>query len=151
MTGRVDSVWTKASVRGAAPTPQKSIELVEHQGVVGDQHFGKSGPNRRQVLLVGTDHLQELKLVPGVLREQITVDFPGLQELAPGARLQIGTATIELTGDCAPCLTMAGYIGEEAASFVSRARHKRGMLATVVVSGVVTPGDVVSVHGENTN
>lgn len=149
MTGRVEMVWTKAPQESEASQQRDFIELVANKGVLGDRHFGEASRPNRQVLLVGLDHLEALRLEPGTLREQITVDFPGLQDLAPGSVLQVGNAAIEITGDCAPCLTMAKYLNEDGHAFVNRSMGKRGMLGKVMEGGTVAPGDTVSLRGES--
>jgi len=151
MTGRVERVWTKAPHASEASQQRDFIDLVANKGVTGDRHFGDPNRPNRQVLLVGLDHLDDLGLEPGTLREQITVDFPGLQDLSPGAVLQVGKAAIEITGDCAPCLTMAKYLNEDGQAFVNRSMRKRGMLGKVTEGGIVAPGDTVSLRGESAN
>ena len=89
--------------------------------------------------------LAELGLEPGDLREQVTVAFGGLQDLTAGAKLQLGTAQVEITGDCAPCRTMARYLGEDPKEFVPRAMRKRGMLGVVIAGGRVEDGDEVTI------
>jgi MOSC domain-containing protein YiiM len=148
MKGHVEMVWTKAPRDGEVSMRRDSIQLVANKGVVNDRHFDDPSRPNRQVLLVGVDLLEELGLGEGVLREQITVDFPGLQDLKPGSVLKVGAASIEITGDCAPCLTMAKYLEEDGQAFVNRAMRKRGMLGKVVEGGTVMPGDAVILHGQ---
>jgi len=144
-------VWTKAERAGEASAQRDSIDLVAQKGVSGDRHFGDPNRPHRQVLLVGVDHLDDLGLAPGDLREQITVDFPGLQNLAPGSVLDIGKAAVEITGDCAPCLTMAKYLEEDGQAFVNRSMRKRGMLSKVIEGGPVKPGDAVILRGKTSD
>lgn len=151
MNGRVEMVWTKAPTDGEPSASLETIELVAEKGVVGDRHFDDPSRPNRQVLLVALDQLNDLDLDAGVLREQITIDYPGLQNLPAGSVLDIGEAAVEITGDCAPCLTMAKYLEEDGQSFVSRAMRKRGMLGKVIASGSVSAGDSVRFRGEHTN
>ena len=140
--GKVEAIWIKVDEDGAAPLRQSEITLVADKGVVGDRHFGNR--KQRQVLLVDTGCLKELGLSAGDLREQITVDFKGLQQLPSGTELNVGEATIRITGDCAPCRSMARYLGEDPQSFVNRAMRKRGMLGVVSREGLVREGDSVT-------
>ena len=150
MNGRVAAVWTKKGTGGVRPEQHSAIELLAGKGVSGDQHF--DGRNKlRQVLLVDVGCLADLGLNPGDLREQVTVAFPGLQDLPPTSLVQIGEAVVKISGDCAPCRSMAAYLNENPKSFVTRAMRKRGMLGTVVRSGVVTVGDEVRLCGEVTS
>ena len=140
--GKVAALWTKVDEDGATPIRQSEITLVAGKGVVGDRHFGNR--KQRQILLVDTGCLQQLGLQPGELREQITVDFEGLQNLPTGAELQVGNATVRISGDCAPCRSMARYLGEDPQVFVNRAMRKRGMLGIVSEEGTVRVGDAVT-------
>jgi MOSC domain-containing protein YiiM len=70
-------------------------------GLEGDKHAGREA-GKRQVLLAEAGDLLHLDLKPGDLREQVTVDLPGLMSLAAGTRLRIGEAVLEVTGPCAP-------------------------------------------------
>jgi hypothetical protein len=141
--GRVVAVWQKLDQDGLPPVRQEAIELVAGKGVVGDRHFGNR--KGRQVLLVETGCLDELGLQPGDLREQVTIAFTGLQYLGAGTQLQVGNATVKITGDCPPCRSMARYLGENPKEFVPRAMRKRGMLAVVVEDGRVVDGDVATI------
>lgn len=119
-------------------------ELTAQAGVgfVGDRC---AGSKKRQALLVSTESLVALGLEPGVLREQITVDLPGLQELLPGTVVQVGEVQFEITQDCEPCSKMAKYVEESPDEFKARTNHNRGMLACVKTSGKICLGDKVQV------
>jgi MOSC domain-containing protein YiiM len=147
MTGRVVSVWTKAEADGEASTRQDAIDLVEGMGVRGDRHYNERDKPLRQILLVDQNNLNDLGLEEGSLREQVTVDMPGLQDLPIGSVLEVGGAAVEITMDCAPCRTMAGYLGEQPQAFVNRAMRKRGMLGRILQSGTVSEGDEVRLRG----
>ncbi|MCH8274778.1 MAG: hypothetical protein IH851_08310 [Armatimonadetes bacterium] len=121
----------------------ESLVMEEERGIVGDWHYGKDEFEKRQVLLLDRSALSEFGYSPGVLREQVLVDFPSLQGLPAGARLQIGTATVEITSDCSGCRHMAETVGEDPEGFVQKVMNRRGMLARVVVSGEVRPSDDV--------
>jgi MOSC domain-containing protein YiiM len=149
MNGRVEMVWTKSPSASEPSARMESIELVAGKGVIGDRHYGDPSHPNRQVLLVGVDQLIELGLEAGVLREQITVDYPGLQDLPAGSVLDVGGAAVEITGDCAPCLTMAKYLEEDGQAFVGRAMRKRGMLGKVIKDGFVSTGDSVRLRGKD--
>lgn len=113
-------------------------------GIEGDYH---NGHPTRQVLLLDQRTLSEFGYQPGELREQILLDFENLQTLEPGTQLQIGTSILQITFDCTPCKTMAGYVGEDPELFISKMQGRRGMLARVVKPGAVKPGDVARVTG----
>lgn len=120
----------------------ESLTAVEHKGFLGDRCLGSK---ERQALLVSTESLKLLGLDPGTLREQITVDFPGLQELAPGTVVKVGSVKLEITRDCEPCGKMARYLHEGSDEFRARSSRHRGMLANVLTDGVISQGDAVTV------
>lgn len=122
--------------------PVESLEAVEGKGFKGDRCFGEA---KRQVLFVSTQYLEELGLEPGTLREQISVDLPGLQELPLGTIVRVGDVEFEITADCTPCVNMAKRLGEEPKQFIERSLKKRGMLANVRTSGTIRVGDPVLV------
>jgi MOSC domain-containing protein YiiM len=142
MPGSVLAVRIKKSPQG--PTePADMLRLEANNGIVGDAHFGSK---TRQVLLLDISTLDSFGYSPGMLREQILVDFDGLQELPDGTELSIGSARIRITGDCAPCRTMAVYAQEDPVAFVNKMMGKRGMLADVTQSGEIAAGDSVTAH-----
>ena len=142
MPGSVLAVRIKKRPQG--PTePADIIRLEAPGGIVGDAHFGSKS---RQVLLLDISTLNGFGYSPGLLREQILVDFEGLQRLPEGTELSIGSARIRITGDCAPCRTMAGYAQEDPPSFVNKMMGKRGMLGVVTQGGEIAPGDSVTIH-----
>jgi MOSC domain-containing protein YiiM len=142
MEGAVLEVRTKR-MKGEGTAPAECLHLVEGHGIEGDLHYDAEGTSKRQVLLLDRRTLDAEGYVPGVLREQILVDFEPLERLEPGTLLRVGTAVVEITTDCTPCSTMAGYVGEDPQAFVTRMMHRRGMLARVVQSGTVRAGDSV--------
>lgn len=141
MQGAVVSVRRK--VRPGSMREETRLQLVEGKGIEGDVYFGEE---LRQILLLDKSTLEEFGYAPGALREQILVDLSGLQALPVGATLQIGDARLEITMDCAPCHHMAKCLGEEGGQFVVKMMGRRGMLAKVLTSGAVEPGDLVLVE-----
>lgn len=137
-SGRIIALHRKVD-RGVEPVQE--LSAVAGHGFVGDKCYGRP---TRQVLFVGTDHLEAFGYSPGDLREQVTVELPGLQSLPDGAVLAVGDATFEIVGDCAPCSKMAVYMGEEPDSFIAKTAGKRGMLAKVRSGGTIRVGDSIS-------
>lgn len=120
------------------------LRAVGGKGFEGDRCFGQA---RRQALFVATQELNGFGYEPGSLREQVTVDLPGLQDLAEGRRLSVGQVQFEIEGDCAPCQGMATRLGEDPETFVEKTRRRRGMLARVISDGVIRVGDEVAILG----
>ena len=123
--------------------PVESLQAEAGMGFVGDRHYGKPS---RQVLFVSVSELKSLGYLPGDLREQVTVNLPGLQGLGPGTRLEFASgAAFEIEQDCAPCAHMAKTLDEDPEDFKAKTAGRRGMLAIVVGSGPIRVGDLITV------
>lgn len=143
--GRVAGVHL-TRVRHDPPEPVESA-MATPDGIEGDVHAG--GSPKRQVLLVDRGDAGAVGLRPGDLREQLTVDLPGLMGLAPGTRLRIGEAMLEVTGVCEPCTHIGADLGAaDPEDLRDRLRGRRGMLARVVEPGLVRVGDPVEPAAE---
>lgn len=121
----------------------EKLDLIAGKGIERDCYLGSPD---RQVLLLDRSTLNALGYEPGDLREQILVDFEGLQSLEVGSTLSIGEAKVQITMDCAPCLHMAETLGEPGQEFVQKLMGRRGMLGVVVESGSVRAGDFIAVE-----
>ena len=149
--------------------PQTSIELLAGLGVAGDAHMGAtvkhrsrvardpSQPNLRQVHLLQSELFAELRhkgfhITAGAIGENITTQGLDLLELPTHTRFYLGAAAvIELTGLRNPCgqlngiqpgLQAAVLEHDEAGNLIRRA----GVMAIVLHSGTVAPGDVIRVE-----
>jgi MOSC domain-containing protein YiiM len=123
--------------------PLERVDAVEATavGLRGDRHAGREG-GKRQVLLTDEADLRDVDLKPGDLREQVTLDLPGLMSLPPGTRLRVGDAVLELTGPCEPCTHIGEHVGvEDREAFQRDLRGRRGMLARVAGPGTIAVGD----------
>jgi MOSC domain-containing protein YiiM len=117
-------------------------------GLEGDRHAGRE-EGKRQVLLAEAGDLRDLGLDPGDLREQVTLDLPGLMSLDEGTRLRVGEAVLELTGVCEPCTHIGEHIGgEDPEALRRRLVGRRGMLARVVGEGPIRREDPVEVESD---
>lgn len=147
-------------------SPCDSIRLIAGFGVEGDAHAGTTvqhlsrmkrnpkAPNLRQVHLIHGELHDELKvlgfdLLPGQMGENILTRDLDLLHLPAGTRLQIGDdAVIALTGLRNPCHQldllhpglMAATLGRAPDGTTIR---KAGVMAIVLNSGVVRPGDLI--------
>jgi MOSC domain-containing protein YiiM len=123
-----------------------TVTLTE-DGIDGDRHAGRA-EGKRQVLLTEAGDLRDLELKPGDLREQVTVELPGLMALPEGTRLRLGTAVLELTGECAPCTHIGEHLGaEDPEQLRQQLEGRRGVLARVAEPGSVRVGDPVGKAG----
>jgi MOSC domain-containing protein YiiM len=119
-----------------ASTPLERATAVAGQGFEGCAH---ANPPKREVLFVSKAHLDDVGVVAGAVRENITVDGVDVQALPVGQRLRAGEALFEITMVCDPCERMEAIRPGLRAELDGR----RGMLARVVESGEVAVGDPV--------
>ena len=144
--GRVVSLQTKRE-HDAPLAPVESFTATA-LGLEGDRHAGRE-EGKRQVLLAEAGDLRDLGLDPGDLREQVTLDLPGLMSLDEGTRLRVGEAVLELTGVCEPCTHIGEHIGaKDPEALRRRLVGRRGMLARVVGEGPIRREDPVEVESD---
>jgi MOSC domain-containing protein YiiM len=168
-TGVVLAVSSTPTHTMSKPT-RDSIRLVENVGVEGDCHAGATvqhvsrvradatQPNLRQVHLIHSELHDELQaggfapLAPGEMGENITTRGLDLLGLPTGTRLRLGDAAIiEITGLRNPCAQldelqpglMAAVLDRDAQGNLIR---KAGVMAVVIASGPVRPGDAVAIE-----
>ena len=144
---------------------QTTIRLIENYGVEGDAHAGRSDqhlfhirrfgdqPNLRQVHLMQAEFFDELTeeghvVRPGDLGENIATRGIDLLSLPTGARLRLGAeAKVELTGLRNPCHQIdsfqAGLLQHCKVTTPDGVVRKAGVMAIVIKSGVVKPGDQI--------
>jgi MOSC domain-containing protein YiiM len=114
-------------------------------------------PNLRQVHLIHCELFEELgnkgfAVSPGELGENVTTSGIPLLSLPRGTRLRLGlNAAIEITGLRNPCRQIDENLGQGAmAATLERAPdgglvRKAGVMAIVLESGDVEPGDPIHV------
>ena len=108
-------------------------------GVVGDRH-ARPGSSR-QVVLTQAEVLDELRLAPGMTREQLTVSGAG--PLAAGDVVVLGgRVRLELVRPRVPCRVMDGV----RPGLCGELRGRGGWCARVLTGGTVRPGDEVDVE-----
>jgi MOSC domain-containing protein YiiM len=134
-------VALQLSYKGRQPmTPVTRATAVEDHGITGDRHSLRN--NRRALLLVESEILDQFGLAPGEVREQVTVRGLDLCGLAKGSRLRIGGAVFELAGLCAPCELM----DELQPGLRARIDGRRGRFVRVVEGGELSVGDIIVVE-----
>jgi hypothetical protein len=148
-----------------AKTNAHGIVLTAGLGVDGDAHQGATvkhrsrlarnpdAPNLRQVHLIPAElHRAGFTVAAGQMGENITTSGLDLIGLAAGTRLHLGhLAVVEVTGLRNPCAQLhkiqkgltAATLDRDAAGNLVR---KAGILAIVLVSGEVRPGDPIRVE-----
>ena len=169
MSALVLAVHSKAS-HAFSKDPVSVLELVEGHGVVGDAHFGvtvkhrsrvakdPTQPNLRQVHLLHQELLNELtemglEVSPGQLGENVTTFGLPLLTLSEGTVLRIGPqAVVRITGLRNPCAQIEDFKPGLLAAVLGRTQdgelvRKAGVMAVVLVSGLVYPRDSIEVLG----
>lgn len=123
----------------------QQVNLIARHGIEGDYKSGRS-PNR-QVNLMSYEVVQELvaegfKAQPGELGEQMVISGLDVRTLDAGDRLQLGeSAVLEIVKPRTGCDWFEEIQGRSKQETVNRL----GVLARVLVSGVVNVGDSVRV------
>jgi MOSC domain-containing protein YiiM len=80
-----------------------------------------------------------MELAPGILRENITTDGINVNGLAPGQKLRVGEARLEVSAACGPCDLM-----EKIRPGLRRELYgRRGVLCRVVEGGIIRRGDTI--------
>jgi len=168
MAGTVLAV-NRSATHSLSKENQLAIPLIAGLGVADDAHAGvtvqhrsrvardPSQPNLRQVHLIQTELHEELRergfdIAAGQMGENITTRGIDLLGLPTGVRLRLGDeAVIEITGLRNPCKQletiqrglMAAVLDRDANGALIR---KAGVMAIVLVGGMVRPGDDIAVE-----
>jgi MOSC domain len=168
MGGVVTAVSRSAGHTLGKPN-QDSIRLLAGLGVEGDAHMGitvkhrsrlarfAKEPNLRQVHLIHAELHDELRergfgISAGQMGENVTTRGVDLLGLPAGARLCLGdTAVIEVTGLRNPCAQLDRIQRGLMGATLKRGQdgsliRKAGILAVVLASGEVRPGDPIRVE-----
>ena len=144
MSGRLAGIARRA--RPKAPMEELADTLLTpERGVDGDF---RGRPGRRQVVLLSAEDWASAQAELGgepspwtVRRANLLVAGLALPR-EPGARLRIGTALVELTGECDPCERMDQQRPGLRAALEPEWRG--GRTARVIAPGSVRRGDPVS-------
>ena len=129
-----------ARVKGTPSDPVQEATAISGLGLEGDRSAYEG--NTRQVLFVDKEILDGAGLVPGQVKENITVTGMNVSQIRPGQVLTIGDAvTLEAVGDCEAC----GKMDAIRMGLMDEIQGKRGMLAKVINGGSIKVGDSVTV------
>ncbi|MFZ0546670.1 MAG: MOSC domain-containing protein [Candidatus Promineifilaceae bacterium] len=135
MSGTIHNLFLKEE-HGERVTPVNEAAAQDSMGLIGDVSFGRT---KRQVLFIEKETLDEFQLVPGQVKENVTVQGIELAGLPAGTQLQAGEALFEVTGDCAPCQ----YIEDIRPGLMKAMDGRRGTLCRVLTGGTIRINDTV--------
>ncbi len=125
-------------------TPDRALLIAAH-GIEGDRYrTERDGP--RQVTLIGAEDIAAIasflgreKVEPELLRRNLVTSGINLTALK-GRSFKVGSATLEATGECAPCSQMEVNLGPGGYNAV---RGHGGITARILEGGCVRIGDTV--------
>ena len=118
-----------------------SANLVADLGIEGDKHA--SAASKRQVLLADKEALDAVGVLPGTIKENVTVEGVDVMRLPAGARVRLGrSAVLEITAICEPCFRM----DEIREGLKAELEGRRGMVSRVVKGGTIKVGDSISIE-----
>jgi MOSC domain-containing protein YiiM len=121
--------------------PVRSANVVEGLGIEGDKHANAA--SKRQVLLADKEALDAVGVLPGTIKENVTVEGVDVMQLPPGTRLRLGrSAVLEITAICEPCFRM----DEIRDGLKQELESRRGMVSIVVQGGIINIGDAIKVE-----
>ncbi len=115
--------------------------LVEGLGIEGDKHAAAA--SKRQVLLADKEALDAVGVLPGTIKENVTVEGVNIMQLPAGTRVRLGrSAVLEITAVCEPCFRM----DELRDGLKQELEGRRGMVSRVVRGGTISVGDPITVE-----
>jgi MOSC domain-containing protein YiiM len=119
----------------------RSATMIEGLGIEGDKHA--SAASKRQVLLADKEALDAVGVLPGTIKENITVEGVDVMRLPAGSRVRLGrSAVLEITEVCEPCFRM----DEIRDGLKLELEGRRGMVSRVVRGGIINVGDPITVE-----
>jgi MOSC domain-containing protein YiiM len=89
--------------------------------------------------ITSKEHLDDVGVELGAIRENVTVEGADVQSWPVGQRVKVGHAVLEITMVCDPCQRM----DQLRSGLRAEIDGKRGMLAHVVEGGEIALGDSV--------
>jgi MOSC domain-containing protein YiiM len=162
---RVEAVCLSIPRIRVAKAPQEEAFIGPH-GLVGDRHEGefrrgRNGgvyPNQRQWSAVSVEEVRGLcadmgveAFQPGELGENLLLSGVRLAEVPEGSVLEFPSgARLHVAGQNDPCVNAAAELSQTYRAvvreyFVKTAWGRRGLVGSVLESGLVRPGDDVTI------
>jgi MOSC domain-containing protein YiiM len=127
--------------------PLADAAMSPDTGLGGDRYSSRTSRSR-QVTLIGAENLSAIAsylgrgaLDPALLRRNILVRGINLLALK-GRRIRLGSAILEVTGECQPCSRMEEVLGQGGYNAM---RGQGGITARVIAAGQATIGAAIEV------
>ena len=118
-----------------------TANLIADLGIEGDKHA--SAASKRQVLLADKEALDAVGVLPGTIKENVTVEGVDVMRLPAGTRVRLGrSAVLEITAICEPCFRM----DEIREGLKAELEGRRGMVSRVVKGGTIKVGDSITIE-----
>ena len=115
--------------------------LITGVGLDGDKHAVAASD--RQVLLADKEALDAVGVLPGTIKENVTVEGLNVMQLPVGSRVRLGrSAVLEITKVCEPCFRM----DEIRDGLKLELEGRRGMVSRVVQGGTISVGDSITIE-----
>lgn len=131
--GVIDGLYLKR--RHGELTNEAALQCVAGLGIVDDVHANRLSP--RQVLLTLSSELEQLRIAPGALQENIVITCGRPELFRPGsALLSASGVEIALTMFCEPCKRIA-HLAPKPGMLI----HRRGVLGRFVTGGELRAGE----------
>jgi len=134
-----------SKVKGTVKESVPDVYAKKGYGIEGDAH---AGGGIRQVSLLAMESVNKLcdkipNLEAGVFAENILTDGICLHELLIGTKLLVGDALLEVTQIGKECHNDGCVIKQQTGDCVM---PREGIFASVLKSGIIKPGDRISVY-----
>jgi len=128
--GSIFKVFIKPDSRLPMVEPANGqLNLIRGYGIEGDANSDAFSP--RQVLITRYEELDDFKIRPGDLRENIVLKNMPASSFVPGALIRIGESVqIRLTLHCEPCKRIGHLVRS-----LKEIEGKRGILGVVLADG----------------
>ncbi len=143
MTGATVLALSISTEKGTPKSNIPAAQLRENWGMEGDAHAGKW---HRQISLLADESIAKIRALglevpPGGFAENITTTGIDLLALKIGDRLRVGECELKITQIGKECHSRCAIYQQVGDCVMPR----EGLFARVLVSGVVRPGDAITV------